>query len=186
MSAERGHAVPSAVSSEHRETRTSAPTHNPPPTDPPNPSFNSERVRFHGLDCWPGVSIHNPPDTSCICSACAGMWHGGDDTAALARCSQSECTDYKQPNVQLVKIFSYKKLRPKSSTSLALYNCYYKIIVKQSVQYLVQHIISWKGTNMLFALSRKLPRKWLGNDRPVKYYVTQYFQWLCKWQTTTK
>lgn len=83
----RGHAVPSAVSSEH----TNPPPTHPTPLIPPSP-------RMHQVS-WSRLlaKIRNSPDTSCICSACAAMWHGSDDTAALARCSQSACGDCKQP-----------------------------------------------------------------------------------------
>lgn len=58
---QRGHAVPSAVSSEHTG----------PPAIPASPSPRT--ISFHGLDLWPGISLRNQPDTSCICSACLGM-----------------------------------------------------------------------------------------------------------------
>lgn len=64
----RGHAVPSAESSEY--------TNRAPAPLPPSP-------RTHQVSRSRLQAFTAPPDPSCIFSACAATWHGPDDTDAL-------------------------------------------------------------------------------------------------------
>lgn len=61
----------------------------------PSP-FHPECIEFHGLDFWPAISTSDPPDTSCIHSAPAGLWHVCDDGATLGTWSLSVAEGCKQ------------------------------------------------------------------------------------------
>lgn len=116
---QRGRAVPSEVSSEHNTTSTHTPS---PKSVPPSLPSSPRWRQVAWLRLWARSQPSLPPDTSCIYSAGAGVWHGSDDTVTLATCSHSasgivnnsECSIFTKGTLKYVHL----------ATSVCDFRCY--------------------------------------------------------------